>query len=432
MSKKKHLTDSQSELVATYLPQKLQRNRKLTSSVKLVLANIYQLYYFDKNIGKRTVFRTREDFMNDIEAKNKNELTRQHAALIQNDMVYIKTGVRGRATEYTLNDELYSLLPKQIRGEISDKFTESLKCKDLKINELQTKEKGIISPSHNELIHNEIWHLNVPSDTETETESETETIQTTEDKTEQKVNDMKQEVNNQQVQVPLSVECCYDEWVEVMDDDERKRQEQEYLQWVEDNKTNGSQRKLNNEYVSRMFEKFDNLLHLYSTSTSTVTANEYDKNLYNFIVGLMNERERFTTKQWDVIERKFVAWQAAQKQKEKYFRGQRKKTATVTVEQDYTSEVNDSNAHITSDNLISGSEDKGGRGAPLPKLYTTEMVEELCEGWTMEKLVNNGMETTIGKWQTALEKKTNSPICYDDFKNDVFDIIAHEPMVAYA
>ena len=95
--------------MAAFLPQKLQKNRKLSASVKLVLANIYQLYYYDNNRGNRTVFRTREDFINDIEAKDKNEVLRPHAVLMQNDMVLIRSGVRGRATEYTLNDELYNL-----------------------------------------------------------------------------------------------------------------------------------------------------------------------------------------------------------------------------------------------------------------------------------------------------------------------------------
>ena len=172
--KKKRLTDNQSELVAAFLPQKLQKNKKLSTSVKLVLANIYQLYYYDNNYGKRTVFRTREDFMKDIDAKDKNEVLRPHAVLMQNDMVYIRTGVRGRATEYTLNDELYAMLPKQIRGEVSEKFAETLNCNSLSNSSLQIEDDEVISPLHNELSHSELQHLNVPSDTETESEEEEE------------------------------------------------------------------------------------------------------------------------------------------------------------------------------------------------------------------------------------------------------------------
>ena len=172
--KQKRLTDNQSELVATFLPKKLRQNRKLNTSVKLVLANIYQLYYFDNNIGKRTVFRTREDFMRDIGAKDKNEIQRPHAVLIQNELVNIKIGVRGRATEYTLNDELYQMLPKQIRGEVSEKFKETLKSNTLKTNDLQKSETGIISPSHNKLNNSELQHSFVPSDTDTESDTEKE------------------------------------------------------------------------------------------------------------------------------------------------------------------------------------------------------------------------------------------------------------------
>ena len=174
--KQKRLTDNQSELVATFLPKKLRQNRKLNASVKLVLANIYQLYYFDNNIGKRTVFRTREDFMRDIGAKDKNEIQRPHAVLIQNELVYIKIGVRGRATEYTLNDDLYQLLPKQIRGEVSEKFKETHKSNTLKTNDLQKAELDIISPSHNKLNDSELQHSFVPSDTDTETNTKTNTI----------------------------------------------------------------------------------------------------------------------------------------------------------------------------------------------------------------------------------------------------------------
>ena len=173
--KKKRLTDNQSELVAAFLPQKLQKNKKLSTSVKLVLANIYQLYYYENNYGKRTVYRTREDFMKDIDAKDKNEVLRPHAVLMQNDMVYIRTGVRGRATEYTLNDELYAMLPKQIRGEVSEKFAETLNCKGLINSSLQIEDDEVISPLHNELSYSELQHSNVPSDTDTESEKEKNT-----------------------------------------------------------------------------------------------------------------------------------------------------------------------------------------------------------------------------------------------------------------
>ena len=101
---RKRLTNSQSELVAIYLPKKIQKDRKIPTSVKLVLANIYQLHYLQKNWGKRTVFCSLDKFIKDIEANDKNEVVRPQAYLMANDMVYINPGVRGRATEYSLND----------------------------------------------------------------------------------------------------------------------------------------------------------------------------------------------------------------------------------------------------------------------------------------------------------------------------------------
>ena len=171
--KRKRLTNSQSELVATYLPKKIQKDRKIPTSVKLVLANIYQLHYLKKNWGKRTVFRERDEFIKDIEANDKNEVVRPQAYLMTNDMVYINTGVRGRATEYTLNDELYELLPSMFKGELSDNFMKFKEDNQLNIKQLETENQEVIVPSHNSVIDSELQHLNVPSDSETDTDIET-------------------------------------------------------------------------------------------------------------------------------------------------------------------------------------------------------------------------------------------------------------------
>lgn len=168
--KRKRLTNSQSELVATYLPKKIQKDRKIPTSVKLVLANIYQLHYLQKNWGKRTVFRTRKDFMKDIEAKDKNELNRPRDILVAENKIIYMVGSDGQATEYVLNDELYELLPTQIKGEKSSDFA---KVNHLNIKQLETENQKVIVPSHNSLNDSEIQHLNVPSGTGTGTGTET-------------------------------------------------------------------------------------------------------------------------------------------------------------------------------------------------------------------------------------------------------------------
>lgn len=164
--KRKRLTNSQSELVATYLPKKIQKDRKIPTSVKLVLANIYQLHYLQKNWGKRTVFRTRKDFMKDIEAKDKNELNRPRDILVAGDKITYIVGSDGQATEYILNDELYELLPTQIKGEKNSVFAN---VNQLNNSKLEIENQEVIVPSHNSMIDSELQHLNVPSVTVTGT-----------------------------------------------------------------------------------------------------------------------------------------------------------------------------------------------------------------------------------------------------------------------
>lgn len=164
--KRKRLTNSQSELVATYLPKKIQKDRKIPTSVKLVLANIYQLHYLQKNWGKRTVFRTRKNFMKDIEAKDKNELNRPRDILVAGNKITYIVGSDGQATEYILNDELYELLPSQIKGEKNSVFAN---VNQLNNSQLEIESQEVIVPSHNSMIDSELQHLNVPSVTGTVT-----------------------------------------------------------------------------------------------------------------------------------------------------------------------------------------------------------------------------------------------------------------------
>ena len=305
--KKKRLTDNQSELVAAFLPQKLQRNKKLSTSVKLVLANIYQLYYYDNNYGKRTVYRTREDFMKDIDAKDKNEVLRPHAVLMQNDMVYIRTGVRGRATEYTLNDDLYAMLPKQIRGEVSEKFAETLNCNSLSNSSLQIEDDEVISPLHNELSHSELQHLNVPSESDAETDIEKISMYT----------DHEADVTNEQVKL---------------------------------SKDELNQR---NEYISAVYGKLDDRLN-YLYSLNTVTQYEdVCSGIVEVISDAQEHRDWFTEPQWDKMTRYSDRFVKLNEAKDKYFNG---KNTKIYVDESSSIEEEKASAHEPSadeDELIS-------------------------------------------------------------------------------
>lgn len=314
--KKKRLTDNQSELVAAFLPQKLQKNRKLSASVKLVLANIYQLYYYDNNRGNRTVFRTREDFINDIEAKDKNEVLRPHAVLMQNDMVLIRSGVRGRATEYTLNDELYNLLPSQIRGEVSEKFSELPKHNTLETNDLQSEDKQVVSPIYNKLNNNEIQHSNVPSDSDTETEIDKEMI-----------------VDNNDCIVPVSVQSnqlTYEDINEALNDidwDEEERIREEWLQETiqSTNINNSDKYKEKNEWTTRCYEELQSVIQLIFNSWDKHTVGYYADKVHSILdkVYIKADEGWFTDKQitkFDTIINNFNSimkkkWEVFDKQK---------------------------------------------------------------------------------------------------------------------
>lgn len=290
--KQKRLTQNQSELVATFLPPKLQKNRKLSASVKLVLANIYQLYYYDNNRGKRTVFRTREDFMNDIEANDKNEVLRPHAVLMQNEMVIIKSGVRGRATEYTLNDELYNLLPSQVRGEVSDKFAESQKYNTLNTNDLQNEDTQVVSPSYNNLIDNEIQHSNVPSDTDTETELDID-------------KEMNVDTIDCIVHVPMqSNELTYEDINEVMNDVDRDEEERIRREWLQEtrqstNINNSDKYKEKNEWTTRCYEELQSVIQLIFNSWDKRIVGCYAEKVHSILDKVYAKAEEgwFTDKQ---------------------------------------------------------------------------------------------------------------------------------------
>ena len=128
--RKKNLSDNQQEIIETYLPEKLIKSKKLDDSMKLVLANIYRFYMYDKNIGKKSIFRTNRSFMRDIEAKDPNELHRPLTRLIMRGFITRKTGNSDEriACEYTLMPQFYEMLPDCFKAdfiEVSDDFENS-------------------------------------------------------------------------------------------------------------------------------------------------------------------------------------------------------------------------------------------------------------------------------------------------------------------
>lgn len=128
--RKKNLSDNQQEIIETYLPEKLIKSKKLDDGMKLVLANIYRFYMYDKNIGKKSIFRTNRSFMRDIEAKDPNELHRPLTRLIMRGFITRKTGNSDEriACEYTLIPKFYEMLPDCFKAdsiEVSDNFENS-------------------------------------------------------------------------------------------------------------------------------------------------------------------------------------------------------------------------------------------------------------------------------------------------------------------
>lgn len=321
--KRKRLTNSQSELVATYLPKKIQKDRKIPTSVKLVLANIYQLHYLQKNWGKRIVFRERDEFIKDIEANDKNEVVRPQAYLMANDMVYIKSGVRGRATEYTLNDELYELLPSMFKGELSNNFMKFKEDNQLNIKQLETENQEVIVPSHNSVIDSELQHLNVPSDSDTDTEPETD-IKNMMEYTCTGENNAKNQ-HNMKIDERLITDDEKDAW-EILDisDNFDYSQHEDISEMVQTDAGNIGmlenptyfEKKKNNEYVSKMFKKLKYYIREYKNSTSVEMANDWGYKV-NDVYGSL-DRSKFTESQLVTISNMIDEFDTLFEHKEKY------------------------------------------------------------------------------------------------------------------
>ena len=302
---RKRLTNSQSELVAIYLPKKIQKDRKIPTSVKLVLANIYQLHYLQKNWGKRTVFCSLDKFIKDIEANDKNEVVRPQAYLMANDMVYINPGVRGRATEYSLNDELYELIPSMFKGELSDNFMKFKEDNQLNIKQLETENQEVIVPSHNSMIDSELQHFNVHPDTETDIDIEIEKEPDINNMLEYTCTgeDKAKNQHNMKIDERLITDDEKDAW-EILDisDNFDYSQHEDISEMVQSDAGNIGmmenptyfEKKKNNEYVSKMY-----YIKEYKNSTSVEMANDWGCKVNDIYRSL--DRSKFTESQLGTI-----------------------------------------------------------------------------------------------------------------------------------
>lgn len=183
--RQKKLTESQQELIYTYLPAELQKDKSIDNSMQLILANIYQLYYLDKNHGKKTVFRKNYDFLNDIGCSQTNEIIRPFVRLTNGGYITRVVGYNGNASEYTLNDTLYNLLPDEVKANVTPNVTSNvtsnvtyqpdndiIKAMQQEIKELQRQVKELQMQLNCNRFDANVTS-NVTPETDTETDIET-------------------------------------------------------------------------------------------------------------------------------------------------------------------------------------------------------------------------------------------------------------------
>lgn len=449
MSKRKRLTNSQSEIVATYLPKKIQKDRKIPTSVKLVLANIYQLHYLQKNWGKRTVFRERDEFIKDIEAKDKNEVVRPQAYLMANDMVYINPGVRGRATEYTLNDELYELLPTMFKGELSDNFKKFNEGNQLNNRQLQIESQEVIVPSHNSMIDSELQHLNVPSDSETETDSDIEletciqihdcSIPSTGNRQEQTNNIMKiderlvtQDEKDASEILAVSDDFDYTQYGDISE----MVQSDAGVRGVKKNELSKYDRV--NKWVSWAFDRLEWLIESYFQSWNKQSISMYQDEILGIIekVHVGTNNGWFTDKQLDKFNRYINNYNSITSKKQEVL--EKKNKQSISKNEQRQTAV--SNVHIISDGMSESEQQCPRPAAPTKEEYLNALrkvfIEE--EGWTLRKFYAKsgfGMYNYMVRVADILGVNVDRIDGYK-FEKDLQtilpnDMTVEEPMVAY-
>lgn len=218
--------------------------------------------------------------------------------------------------------------------------------------------------------------------------------------------------------------------IEVMNQEpnveEWEREQNEYLQWIEDNKkecnsSSGvkSQSQLNNDYVSRVFKWLDDEINYYFTIRDKYVAHSQCVKISNFVEKVGEKRDRFSNKQWEVVLSKLDRWVSISDKKVEYFNAHdNKKTVQATEDKEYTSNCD----ILTDEDIISAFENNNSGGCAAPQYNEEEYqqaVADVCDGWTMGKLCSEGMETTIMKFQTIVENKLGCGVAWDKFRGDI-------------
>lgn len=178
-------------------------------------------------------------------------------------------------------------------------------------------------------------------------------------------------------------ELLYDEDVlEVLNNEpDREKEEQMRKDYLSLEEKPIEVRQRENEYVNRMFDKFDHYLKMYKHSRNKVIVNDWNDKIMQLIDILISEREHFTDKQWDIIARKTDEWVSATQSKEKYF---------AMKSGDYVpSEHCEESSNSSDEFLLKG---KGEAAAPPKKKVVDEDNEMILRAyWSDEELKKAGI-----------------------------------------
>jgi len=98
------MTDKKRELLAL-LPYEVQESKELTTSAKLILANIIQWYGTDYAMENKSCYRTNIEMMKDTDIKSENSIISGTLLLQKKGLISRERGERGKASTYILNTE---------------------------------------------------------------------------------------------------------------------------------------------------------------------------------------------------------------------------------------------------------------------------------------------------------------------------------------
>lgn len=278
------------------------------------------------------------------------------------------------------------------------------------------------------------WEQNAPKQVEGDG-SKTHPIYNTKENI-LKENNMEPNYKNEEVRETELFNGLYDDidLIEVMNQEpnveEWEREQNEYLQWIEENKkecnsSSGakSQSQLNNDYVSRVFKWLDDEINYYFTIRDKYVAHSQCVKISNFVEKVGEKRDRFSSRQWEVVLSKLDRWVSISEKKDEYFNAHdNKKTVQATEDIENTSNCD----ILTDEDIISAFENNNSGGCAAPQYNEEEYqqaVADVCDGWTMGKLCSEGMETTIMKFQTIVENKLGCGVAWDKFRGDIIEAV---------